>query len=63
MPWGEIRQALDDIQFDGALVMEPFVLAGGQVGRDIGVWRPIVENPDLDLMARDALAFTRKALC
>ena len=63
MPWAEIRQALDDIGFDGALVMEPFVLAGGQVGRDIGVWRPIVENPDLDGMARDALAFTRKALC
>jgi D-psicose/D-tagatose/L-ribulose 3-epimerase len=63
MPWGEIRQALDDVGFDGGLVMEPFVMPGGQVGRDIGVWRPIVENPDLDRMARDAQAFTRKALC
>jgi len=63
MPWGEIRQALDDIGFDGGLVMEPFVTPGGQIGRDIGVWRPIVENPDLDGMARAALAFTRKALC
>lgn len=63
MPWGEIRQALDDVGFDGSLVMEPFVTPGGQVGRDIGVWRPIVESPDLDGMARAALAFTRKALC
>lgn len=63
MPWGEIRQALDDVGFDGSLVMEPFVTPGGQVGRDIGVWRPIVEDPDLDGMARAALAFTRKALC
>ena len=63
MPWVEVRQALDDIGFDESLVMEPFVKPGGQIGRDIGVWRPIVENPDLDGMARAALAFTRKALC
>jgi D-psicose/D-tagatose/L-ribulose 3-epimerase len=63
MPWAEVRQALDDVKFEGSLVMEPFVLPGGQIGRDIGVWRPIVENPDLDGMARAAVAFTRKALC
>jgi D-psicose/D-tagatose/L-ribulose 3-epimerase len=63
MPWAEVRQALDDVRFEGSLVMEPFVLPGGQIGRDIGVWRPIVENPDLDGMARAAVAFTRKTLC
>ena len=38
----EIRQALDDIWFEGPLVMEPFIMPGGQIGRDIGVWRDIV---------------------
>ncbi len=42
MPWKEIRQALDDIWFEGPLVMEPFIMPGGQIGRDIGVWRDIV---------------------
>jgi len=59
MPWGEIRAALDDIHFEGSLVMEPFVLPGGQVARDIGVWRPIIENPDLDTLAGDAQRFVR----
>jgi len=59
MPWGEIRAALDDIHFEGSLVMEPFVLPGGQVARDIGVWRPIIEDPDLDMLAGDAQKFVR----
>lgn len=62
MPWGEIKTALDDIGFDGPLVMEPFVMKGGQVGRDIGVWRDIVENPDLDALATDAAKFVRDHL-
>ncbi len=62
MPWGEIKGALDQVGFDGSLVMEPFVMAGGQVGRDVGVWRPIIENPDLDALARASLAFVRANL-
>jgi len=62
IPWGEIKEALDDIRFDGPMVMEPFVMKGGQVGRDIGVWRDIIENPDLDGMAAKAAEFVRKTL-
>ena len=62
MPWPEIKAALDDIGFDGSLVMEPFVLPGGQVARDIAVWRPIIENPDLDALARDSVRFVRANL-
>jgi D-psicose/D-tagatose/L-ribulose 3-epimerase len=62
MPWGEIKAALDEVGFQGSLVMEPFVTMGGQVGRDIGVWRPIIENPDLDALARDAARFVRTNL-
>lgn len=62
MPWKEIKQALDDIGFDGPLVMEPFIMRGGRVGRDIGVWRDLVENPDLDALAAASAAFVRKNL-
>ncbi|MHB8936275.1 D-psicose 3-epimerase [Rectinema subterraneum] len=63
MPWKEIREALDSIHFDGPLVMEPFITKGGQVGRDIAVWRDLIPNPDYDRLARDAAAFVRKTLC
>jgi D-psicose/D-tagatose/L-ribulose 3-epimerase len=63
MPWGEIREALDDIDFDGPLVMEPFITSGGRVGRDIGVWRDLIINPDHDALARESAAFVRRTLC
>lgn len=33
LPWKEIGKALRDIHFDKGVVMEPFVLEGGQVGK------------------------------
>lgn len=63
MPWREIRAALDDIGFDGPLVMEPFVSPGGQIGRDIAVWRELIPDPDYDRLAADAVVFVRKTLC
>ncbi|MGB4406956.1 MAG: sugar phosphate isomerase/epimerase family protein [Sphaerochaeta sp.] len=62
MPWGEIKQALDDIGFTGALVQEPFILPGGQVGQDIAVWREVVEQPDLDSLARQSATFIHEHL-
>lgn len=62
MPWNEIRESLDDIGFDGPIVMEPFVLPGGTVGRNIAIWREIVHSPDLDKMAKKAASFVRATL-
>jgi D-psicose/D-tagatose/L-ribulose 3-epimerase len=62
MPWGEIRSALDDIGYDGPLVMEPFVVPGGGVGRDIGLWRELVPGADLDALAARSAEFVKKAL-
>ena len=63
LPWNEIRTALDDIDYDGAIVQEPFILPGGQVGQDIAVWREIIHNPDLDALAAESARFVRRALC
>ncbi|MBF9018542.1 MULTISPECIES: sugar phosphate isomerase/epimerase [unclassified Oceanispirochaeta] len=63
MPWLEIKKALDDIQFTGSLVMEPFVLPGGQVGRDIALWRELMPGADLDEEAAKAVRFVRDTLC
>lgn len=39
--WLEIGKALRDINYQKAVVMEPFLLSGGEVGRDIRVWRDL----------------------
>ena len=62
IPWQEIGCALRDIGYDGAVVMEPFVLMGGQVGADIKVWRDLskgASSGQLDKDAKDALEFTK----
>lgn len=62
MPWNEIKTALDEIDFTGSLVMEPFVNPGGTVGRNIAVWRELMPGADLDLEAAKAIEFVRKNL-
>lgn len=63
LDWDEIFQALKDIEYKRDIVSEPFLMMGDEVGYDIRVWRPILENPTeqrLDEGAAELLAFTRK---
>uniref|UniRef100_UPI002ED04D84 D-psicose 3-epimerase n=1 Tax=Bilifractor porci TaxID=2606636 RepID=UPI002ED04D84 len=65
IPWHEIGQALRDIQYDEMVVMEPFVLMGGEAGRDIKIWRDIskgASEEQLDRDAADAVCFQRYML-
>lgn len=65
MPWQEIGDALRQIGYDQAVVMEPFVQMGGTVGSDIKVWRemvPDLNEEKLDADARAALEFQRSML-
>lgn len=39
IPWREIMAALKKINFQGRIVLEPFVAAGGPVGNDLRIWR------------------------
>jgi D-psicose/D-tagatose/L-ribulose 3-epimerase len=59
IPWTEIGSALRIIQYQGSVVMEPFLMPGGQIGRDIKVFRDLSSGLDLDEEARKALLFTR----
>ncbi len=62
IPWGEIATALKEIDYDGPVVMEPFLKPGGELGRDISVFRDLAEGIDLDSEARRALQFIRDKL-
>ncbi|MDC7291647.1 sugar phosphate isomerase/epimerase [Blautia schinkii] len=63
IPWAEIGRALRDINYDGTIVMEPFVKPGGGVGSDIKVWRDLSGDADdskLDEDIRESLIFLKK---
>ncbi|MQB12169.1 sugar phosphate isomerase/epimerase [Agrobacterium sp. ICMP 6402] len=65
MPWQEIGLGLRDINYTGAVVMEPFVKTGGTIGSDIKVWRDLSNGADVARMdedARNSLAFSRFVL-
>jgi D-psicose/D-tagatose/L-ribulose 3-epimerase len=59
IPWPEIFAALRDINYQGAVVMEPFLLPGGEVGRDISVYRDLLGSGDLDEEAARSVQFVR----
>lgn len=60
--WAAIGQALKDIDYQGDIVMEPFVTMGGQVGKDISIWRDLshgASEAELDRDAADSVAYLR----
>ncbi|MBQ3124352.1 MAG: sugar phosphate isomerase/epimerase [Clostridia bacterium] len=65
LDWDEIFGALADINYKNRIVSEPFVMEGGEVGRDIHVYRNLVENPSearIDEEAKYLLNFEREML-
>ncbi len=65
LDWDEIFGALADINYKGRIVSEPFVMQGGEVGRDIHVFRDLVANPceaTIDAEAAYLLNFEKEML-
>ncbi len=58
--WKEIFAALRDVDFKGRIVAEPFVVAGGEVGDAIYVWRDLIDDTSeasIDKQAKNMLTF------
>ena len=65
LDWDEIFGALADIGYSGRIVSEPFVMAGGEVGRDIHVYRDLITDPTeekIDAEAKYLLNFEREMI-
>lgn len=63
--WDEIFGALSEIGYKGRIVSEPFVMQGGEVGRDIHVYRDLLDNPfekRIDEEAKYLLNFEKSML-
>ena len=57
--------ALAEIGYKGRIVSEPFVMQGGEVGRDIHVYRDLIDNPceaAIDAEAKYLINFEREML-
>jgi len=55
--WDGVFEGLREIDYEGKIVMEPFLLSGGDVASDIMTWRDMAEKDELDEKARKARAF------
>jgi len=62
IPWDELAQAIKKSNYQGNIVMEPFLMPGGQVGRDIKVFRDMSVGVNLDEEAQKAVNFIRTKL-
>lgn len=65
LDWDEIFSALKEIDYKNRIVCEPFVMQGGEVGRDIKVYRDLLENPTeerIDAEAKYILEFEKAML-
>ena len=56
IPWKKIAAALKRISYNGDVVMEPFVIPGGEVGKDIRVWRQLIPDTSEAVLDKDAQA-------
>jgi len=59
MDWKAIFGGLSDIGYEGDVVMEPFLKPGGQVGKDISIYRDLAIGVDIDVEAARAATFVR----
>jgi len=57
LDWRAIGKALRDVNYNGYVIAEPFVTTGGQIAKDIKVWRDLSGNADEAGLDRAAGAY------
>ncbi|HJA31396.1 MAG TPA: sugar phosphate isomerase/epimerase [Candidatus Eisenbergiella pullicola] len=63
--WEALGIALKDIGYKGYVVMEPFVRMGGQVGKDVRLWRQLSRTgseEELDRTASESVSYIRSVM-
>jgi len=62
IPWPEVFMALREIEFQGPIVMEPFIIPDGDALREMPVYRDLLGDNDPDKEASRSLRFLRSEL-
>jgi len=58
--WDEVAQALNDINYDGPIVIESFTAKVKTIAKAAAIWRPLADSQDE--LAADGLSFLRSLL-
>ena len=58
MDWLGLRDALKEVEYDGAVVIESFTPGGKEIAKAASIWRPLA--PSQDILAGEGAAFLRK---
>ena len=58
--WDGIAKALDDVGYDGHIIIETFTPDNELLAKAAAIWRSLAESPDQ--LAKDGLAFMKKLL-
>ncbi|CAN5250124.1 sugar phosphate isomerase/epimerase [soil metagenome] len=59
VPWEEFFASIDDIGYDGQIVVESFLPTVAEIARAVSLWWPVA--PSMDALAEDAIAFLRRS--
>jgi len=59
IPWDDIVGALKRINYEGRVVLEPFVKPGGEIGEILRIWRDMCPGEDRDEYIKKSLLFLR----
>ncbi len=59
--WTGIREALDDIGYQGSMVIETFGAPSKELARAASIWRPLANSPDE--LAKEGFAFLKHTFC
>lgn len=65
MNWEPLMTALNDIDYQGAVVMEPFIQAGSAVGNSVALWRDLSDKAteeELDTIISGGADFIRSQM-
>lgn len=60
VPWQEFFAALEDVDYDGQVVVESFLPTVAEIARAVSLWRQVA--PSMDALAADGLAFLKASL-
>jgi D-psicose/D-tagatose/L-ribulose 3-epimerase len=60
IPWDEVAKGLNDIHYDGPVVIESFTAKVKSIARAAAIWRTLA--PSQDALAEDGLKFLRQLL-
>ena len=62
IPWRDVFNALEEIKYQGPVVMEPFITPDGDALREMPVYRNLLRDGTLDEEASRSLRFVRSEL-